>query len=156
MTEQEKLPEQWKVLVVGNNPIELGYVFDQLHGMEHRKVLTEMAFDMKSILERLIFFKPQHIIIDDNIGRSELHKMVEKLHGRKTRNVPITILKNSNYQETIGAGVMNYVLKQNMSSDLLYRELINSLRFLETQRYWEKAYKKRKGQLGRLLKSATF
>jgi hypothetical protein len=72
---------------------------------------------------------------------------VNRLHRKKTRNVPITILKNSNYQETIGVGVMNFVLKKNLTSDLLYGELLNSIRFLESQRYWHKAFRKRRNQL---------
>src|SRR4051812_18775568 len=93
--------DMWKVLVVGNNPIELGHVFDRLQGITDRVIQTETAFDLKTILERLVFFRPQHIIIDDNVGRTELQIMVSKLHDRKTRHVPITILKNSNYHETI-------------------------------------------------------
>ena len=154
MEEEKKLPEKWNVLVVGNNPTELGQVFDRLQGIPNKTILTEMAFDLRTILERLTIFRPQHILIDDNVGKQALHTMVDKLHNRKTRNVPITILKNSNYQETIGAGVMNFVLKQNLTSELLYRELLNSILFFETQRYWDKAYRKRKGQLARLLKSA--
>ncbi len=143
--------DRWKVLVVGNNPIEMGHVFDRLQGIQGKVISTEMAFDLPSILKRLARFRPQHILIDDNVGRSALQVMVDMLHNRKTRNVPITILKSSNYQEAISAGVMNYVLKQNLTSELLYRELLNSLRFFETQRYWEKAYRKRKGQLKRFL-----
>ncbi len=154
MEEEKKLPEKWNVLVVGNNPTELGQVFDRLQGIPNKTILTEMAFDLQTILERLTIFRPQHILIDDNVGRRALHTMVDKLHRSKTRNVPITILKNSNYQETIGAGVMNFILKQNLTSELLYRELLNSILFFETQRYWDKAYRKRKGQLARLLKSA--
>ena len=145
------LNDRWEVLVVGNNPIELGHVFDRLHGIKDKVISTEIAFDLKSILQRLVWFRPQHILIDDNIGRNALQAMVAMLHNRNTRNVPITILKNSNYQEAISAGVMNFVLKQNLTSELLYRELLNSLHFLKTQRYWDKAYRKRKGQLARFL-----
>lgn len=141
----------WKILVVGNNPIELGPVFDQLKGIRHTTVLTEMAFDLKTILQRLIRFRPQHILIDDNIGNQALQVMVARLQKRGTRNVPITVLKNSNYHEAINSGVMNYVLKRNLTSDLLYNELLNSLRFLKTHQYWEKAYKKRRGQVARFV-----
>ncbi|HRI79682.1 MAG TPA: hypothetical protein PLR06_09130 [Cyclobacteriaceae bacterium] len=147
--------DRWKVLVVGNNPTELGPVFDQLRGIRNKKVSTEMAFDLRTILQRLNLFQPQHILIDDNIGTDALHDMVARLRGRKTRNVPITVLKNSNYHEAIGSGVMNYVLKKNLTSELLYKELLNSLHFLKTQQYWNKAYRKRKGQLTRLLKSVV-
>jgi CheY-like chemotaxis protein len=155
MADSGNLKERWKVLVVGNNPIELGHVFDRLNGIPHKTILTEVAFDLQTILQRLVRFRPQHILIDDNIGRTAMHAMVDKLHNRRTRNVPITVLKNSNYHEAISAGVMNYVLKQNLTSELLYKELLNSLHFFETQRYWDRAYRKRKGQLARLIKAAT-
>ena len=151
MVKGDNSQDRWKVLVVGNNPIEMGQVFDRLQGIQGKVISTEMAFDLPSILQRLARFRPQHILIDDNVGRSALQVMVGMLQSRKTRNVPITILKSSNYEEAISAGVMNYVLKQNLTSELLYRELLNSLRFFETQHYWEKAYRKRKGQLKRLL-----
>lgn len=152
MEEVANSGERWKVLVVGNNPIELGPVFEQLQGIRHKRVLTEIAFDLRTILQRLIWFRPQHIIIDDNIGDHELHAMVTRLQKRRTRHVPITVIKNSNYHEAIGSGVMNYVLKKNLSSELLYKELLNSLHFFKTQKYWDKAYRKRKGQLKRFLK----
>ncbi len=144
----------WKILVVGNNPIELSDIFDRLKGIQHKLILTEMAFDLKSILERLSHFRPEHILIDDNIGRVALQTMIGTLHHHKTRNVPITILKNSNYQETIGFGVMNFILKQHLTSEMLYRELVNSNHFLETQRSWKKEYGKRKGQLERFFSSS--
>jgi hypothetical protein len=144
---KKSLQDKWRVLAVGNNPIELGHIFDRLQGITDKIIQTETAFDLKTILERLVFFRPQHIIIDDNVGRSELQVMVTRLHTKKTRHVPITILKNSNYHETIGAGVMNFILKKNLTSESLYRELLNSLRFLESQRYWHKAFGKRRSQL---------
>lgn len=147
--------DRWKVLVVGNNPTELGPVFDQLRGIQGKKVSTEMAFDLRTILQRLIWFRPQHILIDDNIGNLALHDMVARLQKSRTRNVPITVLKNSNYHEAIGNGVMNYVLKKNLNSELLYKELLNSIQFLKTQQFWEKAYRKRKGQLKRLVQSVV-
>lgn len=147
--------ERWGVLVVGNNPIELSQVFDRLCGISHKTILPEMAFDLQSVLQRLEHFRPQHILIDDNLGESALHALLGRLHKRRTRNVPVTVLKSSNYHQTVGAGVVNYVLKQNLTSELLYRELLNSLHFLKTQRYWKQAYRRRKGQLARLFKKTT-
>ena len=144
--------EKMKVLVVGNNPIELGRVFDTLHKIRDTGIITEIAFDLKSILERLIRFSPHYILIDDNIGKLELRNTVEALHnGRKTKNVPITILKSSNYHEAINTGVMNYVLKEHLTGDSLHTALKNSSKFKKTQLYLLNAYRKRKGQLKRLL-----
>ncbi len=152
--EVKSLPisEKFNVLVIGNNPIELSKVSDNLNKIEGKNVITEIAFDLKSIFERLLKFQPQYILIDDNIGRSALRTMVNTLvKGRKTKDIPITVLKNSNYQETIGTGVMNYVLKDNISGDSLYKELNNSLKVKRTQQLFLHAYKKRKGQLMRLI-----
>jgi ActR/RegA family two-component response regulator len=144
-----------KVLVVGNNPIELGRVFDALQKIRDRNIMTEIAFDLKSILERLVRFSPHYILIDDNIGKPELKSAVEALHHeRKTKNIPITILKSSNYHEAINTGVMNYVLKESLTGESLHTALKNSLKFKKTQLYLSKAYKKRKGQMMRLIRKA--
>jgi len=146
------IPENFNVLVVGNNPIELSRVFDNLNKIEGKNVITEIAFDLKSIVERLIKFQPQYILIDDNIGRTALKSMVTALvKGRKTKDIPITVLKNSNYHEAISTGVLNYVLKENLSGDSLYTALNNSLKFKKTQLFLLDAYRKRKGQLLRLI-----
>jgi CheY-like chemotaxis protein len=154
METEVKLPasEKLKVLVVGNNPIELGRVFDSLHKIRDTRFVTEIAFDLKSIVERLIRFSPHYILIDDNIGKLELKNAVKTLlNERKTKNIPITILKSSNYHEAINTGVMNYVLKESLTGESLHTALKNSLKFKKTQLYLLNAYKKRKGQLKRLL-----
>ncbi len=63
--------ESLNVLLIGNNPMELGIVLEKLNQVRTQKIITEIAFDLKSILERLIRFNPNFIFIDDNIGRLE-------------------------------------------------------------------------------------
>ncbi len=136
------------VLVVGNNPTELGFVFEALNKIRERKILTEIAFDIQSILDRLVHFTPEYIVIDDNIGKVELRAMVNRLlHSKKTRHIPITVLKNSNYLEAINTDVMNYVLKQTITAESLYMALVNSLRNKKTQQLLLESYAKRKRQL---------
>jgi len=144
--------EDLKVLVVGNNPIDLSRTFDSLSKITDHKVITEIAFDLTSIIERLTRFKPNYILIDDNLGQPELKATVLALIGnRKTRHVPITVLKNSNYHEAMNSGVMNYVLKETVTGDSLYTALKNSLKFKKTQLFMLQAYKKRKGHMLRNL-----
>ncbi len=152
-TPSSAVSEKVNILVVGNNPIELSHVFDSLQKMKDIDIITEIAFDLKSIFERLVRFKPQYILIDDNIGKIELKNAVRALlNDRKTKDIPITVLKNSNYQEAISTGVLNFILKENLSGDALYTALKNSLKFRKTQLYLYSAYKRRKGQLLRLVK----
>jgi DNA-binding NtrC family response regulator len=137
------------VLLVGNNPMEMGTVLDKLNQVRKQKITTEIAFDLKSILERLVRFRPNFIFIDDNIGRLELRETVKELasHG-KTKHIPITVLKTSNYREALGASsILDYLLKENLSADALYNTVRNSLKFRKTQLDLNKVYQKRKTQL---------
>ncbi|MBL7878165.1 MAG: response regulator [Cyclobacteriaceae bacterium] len=148
--------ELLNVLVVGNNPIELSKTFESLGQIKHHTVVTEIAFDLVSIIERLGRFKPHYILIDDNLGKIELKLAVSTLLGnRKTKHIPITVLKNSNYQEALNTGVMNYILKDSITAESLYTALINSLKFKKTQLYLQQAYRKRRGKLFLALRSMS-
>jgi hypothetical protein len=102
-----KSTEPLNVLLIGNNPIDLTRTLEKLNQLHGRRIITEIAFDLRSIVERLIKFNPNFILIDDNIGRLELAETVNTLsRSRKTKNVPITVLKNSNYHESSGSGIL--------------------------------------------------
>jgi DNA-binding NarL/FixJ family response regulator len=138
--------EPMHVLLVGNNPIELSAVLKKLQDVRGFKIVTEIAFDVKSIMERLIRFNPNFILIDDNIGKAELKETIATLSGNaKTKDIPITLLKNSNYHESLMANsILDYLLKQNLSTDAIYNTLKNSFRFKKTQLYLYQVYQKRK------------
>ncbi|HOX81981.1 MAG TPA: hypothetical protein PLJ60_01570 [Chryseolinea sp.] len=142
------------VLLIGNNPIELSGVLEKLNQIRGQRIVTEIAFDLKSIVQRLIRFQPHFILLDDNIGKTEMTLAIQALESnQKTKNVPITLLKSSNYEEALSAsGVLDYLLKQNLSSDGIYTMLRNSLKFKRTQEYLYNAYQKRKGQLSKLVR----
>jgi hypothetical protein len=146
MKSTEQNPNSIHVLLIGNNPMEMGSVLDKLRQVRAQKIITEIAFDLRSILERLMRFNPNFIFIDDNIGRSELQETLKQLSSnRKTKDVPITVLKSSNYHEALGASsILDYLLKQNLSADALYNTVKNSFRFRRTQAYLSKIYQKRK------------
>jgi CheY-like chemotaxis protein len=147
--EKSRSLEPLHVLLIGNNPIEMGGVLEKLNKVRGQRIITEIAFDLKSILERLIRFKPNFILIDDNIGRSVLTETVNTLSSnRYTKDIPITVLKNSNYHESlVSSSILDYLLKQNLSPEDLYNTVKNSLKLRRTQNYLYQAYKKRKVQL---------
>lgn len=152
----ERVYEDLNVLLVGNNPIELSKVFDTIRNVPGKRILTEIAFDIKTIVERLVSFHPNYILIDDNIGKLELKNAVKMLgKDKKTRDIPIAILKNSNYEEVFSVGVMDYILKENINGQSLFTALSNSLKFKRTQLYLYSALKKRKGQLKRLARKVN-
>jgi CheY-like chemotaxis protein len=141
--------EPLQVLLIGNNPIDMGKILEKLSHLRGKKVVTEIAFDLKSILGRLISFKPNYILIDDNIGREELNETVKALTKKNaTRNVPIAVLKNSNYQESVGASAaVDYILKTNFSADSLYSRVRNSLKLKRTHMFLQQSYRKRRKAL---------
>jgi DNA-binding NarL/FixJ family response regulator len=140
------------ILLVGNNPIELSKIREVLQRVPGHKVMAEIAFDLKSIWQRLLQFKPNFILIDDNIGKRELSETIAVLSAkRKTRNVPITVLKNSNFESvSLSNEVADYVLKKNLTGEALYNALRNSLKFRRTRKFLAEAYSKRKRELGEL------
>jgi len=150
--ENNKAMEPLNILLIGNNPIEMGSVLEKLKQVRGPRIITEIAFDIKSILERLIRFRPNFIFIDDNIGRTELLETVNALsNNRKTKDIPITVLKNSNYHESLASSsILDYLLKQNLSAEDLYKTVKNSLRFKKTQLFLSRALKKR-GMLARVM-----
>jgi len=146
----------WKILLIGNNPIEMNLLVQCLEGIPYKRIFTEMAFSHPTVLQRLANFAPQHILADDNVGRETLLSIVRGIRHSKFRNVPITVLKNSNYQEAIGNGVMNYVLKRDLTGERLYLELLNSNHFLQMQRTWRKDYSNQKSSVRQWLRAAVF
>ena len=145
-TKDTSTSEPMHVLLVGNNPIELSAVLKKLQAVRGFKIVTEIAFDVKSIMERLIRFNPNYILIDDNLGKTELKETINTLSSNaKTKDIPITVLKNSNYHEALTANsILDFLLKKNLSSDAIYNTLKNSLRFKRTQLYLYQVYQKRK------------
>lgn len=155
MNQDAKSKYEWKILLVGNNPIELSQINDQLHAIREPVIMTEMAFDSLSAFQRLITFRAQHIILDDNIGKPTIKSVMARLQRRGSLRVAVTVLKNSNYEETIGYGAINYVLKQSLSSELLHDELMNSIHFQKRHALWERSFRKRQSNMARLISMAT-
>jgi DNA-binding NarL/FixJ family response regulator len=154
MTKKQIETNPLHVLLIGNNPIELSGILEKLNQIRGPRIVTEIAFDLQSILQRLVRFQPHFILLDDNIGRTEMALTIQALESNhKTKNVPITLLKSSNYEEALGAsGILDYLLKQNLSSDGIYTMLRNSLKFKRTQEYLYNAYQKRREQLSKLVR----
>ena len=135
------------VLLIGNNPIEMGRILEKLRQVKGKAMITEIAFNIQSIADRLLKFNPDFILIDDNIGQAELRSSIAALaEHKKTKDIPITVLKNSNYAEAwTSRSILDYLLKQNLSPESLYNTIKNSLKFRRTQRYLQEAYQRRKG-----------
>ena len=144
--------ESVRILLIGNNPIEMSSLLDVIAKIPDRNIITETAFDGKSIASRLIKFEPTLILIDDNIGQRELSSTIQSLtHSTKTQEVPIIVIKNSNYTEAlVSADILDYLLKINLTTESIYNTIKNTLKFKRTRKLLAEAYNKRKVLLMRL------
>lgn len=144
----------WNLLVVGNNPTELGAILEKIQNIKDFSVATEIAFDIRSTIERLLKFKPNFVLIDDNIGREEMRLTLDHLgKDKETRDIPVAVVKNSNYREAFPSfSIFDYLLKHQLSADMLSRTMRNAFRFTRTRKYLARAYKHRKNQLFRILR----
>ena len=137
--------DQVNILFIGNNPLEMSTMLETISKVPQRKITTEIAFDVKSSQERLSRFQPNFILIDDNIGRKELSETVDSLtQNSKTCDIPITVIKNSNYEEAVASSdVMDYLLKKNLTAESLFNAIKNTFKFRRTRKYLMDAYNKR-------------
>ncbi|MEQ8925140.1 MAG: hypothetical protein RLO81_04965 [Fulvivirga sp.] len=140
------------VFLIGNNPIELSSVYTQLKQIKSRVVNAEIGFELSGLLKKIKKFKPACILIDDNVERLQIKKILRKLtQNSDTRNIPITVLKNSNYNEGY-CEAQDYLLKANLTSEKLSHSILNSIRFKKMHLYMLKKYRKNKSRLLDLVK----
>lgn len=136
------------VFMIGNNPIDISNVYDKLKKSKKIRFVTETAFDITDMLKRILRFNPSCILLDDNLGKPELKRIVHKLvRDKRTQDIPLTIVKNSNYSDVITEGVHDYILKDSLNSESIYRSLANSRKLRKTQLYLYKSYKNNKNKL---------
>lgn len=155
ITPKSQAAQPVRILLIGNNPIEMSSLLEVIAKVRERDIITEIAFDVKSIINRLIKFHPTFILIDDNIGRRELLLTIDSLrHNEKTRDVPITVIKNSNYTEAlVSDDILDFLLKKNLTTESLYNTIKHTLKFKRTRQFLKDAYNKRKELLVKLATS---
>ena len=51
-----------RILLIGNNPIEMSSLLEVISKVQERTIITEIAFDVKSIVSRLLKFDPTFIL----------------------------------------------------------------------------------------------
>jgi hypothetical protein len=139
------------VFLIGNNPIELSSIYDKLKDIKNRTFKTEIGFDIKGLVTRIRKFSPSCILIDDNIERLYIKKLLKNLaSNNKTKHIPITVIKNSNYREGFSQ-VQEYVLKDSITSESLSILIHNSIKLKAMQTYLLKKIKKNKSRIVNLL-----
>lgn len=146
--EQTEDGDHMNVLLVGNNPITLGKVYKNLMGIKGYKLMVDFCFDCKKSVMSALRIQPNIIFLDDNLNKKFIRRFITHINrNKKTKDIPITLLKSSNYSEVITSGVQDFLLKDNINTDRLYHALRNASNFKRTARLLKIASLKRKHQI---------
>lgn len=143
------------VLIIGNNPVELSRIKNQLKNLKGRKFIADFCFSTRDSLMRILKFKPGCILVDDTIDKKSLADFSNKINSHnKTRHIPITLLKSSYKNQINIPGLSDFLLKDGLSGESLSKAIVNVIRSRKTQRYLYIKYKKNKKRLSNLFESA--
>ncbi len=139
--------EPINVFLIGNNPIELSNIYEKLKEIRSKTYQTEIGFELRGLFKKIMKFNPACILIDDNVERSYMKKLTLKLASNKhTKDIPITILKNSNRDSYI-TNAEEFLLKDSVTGELLSRSIVNSIRLKKMRTRIALMYRKKKSQV---------
>jgi len=137
-------PNAINVFIIGNNPIELSTVYERLRSIKNKTFNTEVGFELKGLYKKIMKFRPACIVIDDNIEKTYLLKLITRLKNNKqTSSIPITIIKNKNAEGSVEFAE-DYILKDNITDEVLSRSILNSIKFSKIRSYLKAQYRKKK------------
>ena len=144
--------ETVNVLLIGNNPVELSQVYKFLKSFKPITFIAKTSFSLKDSLMK-VKEKPNAILIDDNFDNKNIDRFIREIHeNEETAEIPVTLLKTSNYTEVNVQGIADYLLKDNLSSEKLTRTILNAIKFKNTRRYLYYNYKKNKRKFRNFLR----
>jgi DNA-binding NarL/FixJ family response regulator len=124
--EQENLNEL-RVLLVGNNPIEMSAVHAHLQTLKDKIAFIYISFSDKEVLKLIKQNKPNYVLIDDNYGTSSMRKLLAQLKKIKGHAYALTLLKTKNGDESV-FGFQDYLMKESLNPERLYFSIKNALK----------------------------
>lgn len=141
------------VMLVGNNPIELNEVYRKLREFRGAKFIPSISFNISDALKKIFISKPNCILVDDNLENKNIQELAENIaRDSRTKDIPVTLLKSSNYKEILSGNIQDYLLKESLSSDRLARAIVNVIHYRRTNLYLYKTYKKTKRRVNKFFK----
>ena len=134
-----------RVFLFGNNPSDLSNIYDQMTSIRKIKFITDYSFDFKNLLTRITKFNPDCLLIDDNMEKNDLKKLLSLLKGnQKTKRIPITIVQHTNRDDMPREGAEGFILKQTLTAESLLTTILSSMKAHDLQDYLKDSYSRRK------------
>ncbi len=154
MESEPKTSNSINVLIIGNNPVELSSIYENLRKFDGVKFITEFTFSLGDARLRATKSKPNYILVDDNLKRTDIRAFTRIMNDdHKTRDIPIALLKSSNYGARLTSGFQDFVMKENFSADKFYKSILNLFRWRKTQIYLYETYRKSQWKVADLSKT---
>lgn len=100
------------VLMVGNNPMELGQYCRSLINFREAKFTIETVFNTGECFRNIAKFKPSILVLDDSVGFMSMMEITDKmLTDVRFAHIPVIVVKNSSYHHaTLRKGVDAFVM----------------------------------------------
>lgn len=115
-----------KVLLVGNNPIQLTKYYNLIYNFKFRRFEVGCCFCLSDCLSKMRKFNPDCVLIDDDYPLEEIKALAGKIRTR--RNIPVMLLKESVYKELDQLSNFTFIHKENLSSDTLCRSILQTIK----------------------------
>ena len=124
--------EHTNVLIIGNNPIELTNIYNNLNEYRKKNYIADVCFNVSDSISRMLKNKPDCILLDDNILLDQVDLFIKKLKSTTSlKSIPIVLLKSTNFNLSIGNDVQDFLLKGNMTMDILSSAIERNCSFIK-------------------------
>ncbi len=118
-----------KVLMISNNPREMGCLSDHLRSFAWKKFSVVATFDLKTGWRLAHTHRPDYILVDGSLGAEHIKVWVQALRKRRPFDkTAIAVLKDDNSTQLVIPGIQDYLLKDNIVSDTFALTVLNAIR----------------------------
>ena len=118
-----------KVLMIGNNPREMGCLSDHLRRFAWKKFNVTATFDLKRGWRLTHAQRPDYILLDGSLPADAIKAWVHDLRRRRAfDHTAVAILKEDNTSQLVVPGIQDYLLKDNIVSDTFALTVLNAIR----------------------------
>ena len=120
--------EVMKVLIIGNNPLEIAEIYDKLGNSRRKYYMVDVSFSLKDGRRRALKNHPDVILLDDNLDYAELKYFTNEIKSQhKFSHVKIILLKSSNQRYLLLKEVEDYLLKSAINTEMLDKVIFNQI-----------------------------
>lgn len=115
-----KKRDRVNVLIIGNNPIEMTTIYNNLNSYRGKNYIADVCFNVSDSISRMLKSRPDCILLDDNMVIDQLKALLQKIKDNtRLKNIPVVLLKSSNLNFAVSNEVQDFLLKGNLSTEIL-------------------------------------